>query len=67
MEDGSHPCADRPRSFSVHRCRDSVLCLDHTKEYYFTMTDNELVKCKLVEPTRYVCAHQHTLLSAVAT
>ena len=30
------------------------------------MTDDELVKCQLVEQTRFVCAHQRTLLSAIA-
>ena len=37
--------------------RDSVLCLDQIKQYYFTMTDDELSKCKLAEPGRYVCTH----------
>jgi len=45
--------------------RDSVLCLDQTKQYYFTMQEGELSKCKLAEPRRYVCTHQRTLLSTV--
>ena len=47
--------------------RDSVLCLDRAKQYYFTMTENKLPKCKLVEPGHYVCTHQHTLLSTRTT
>jgi len=47
--------------------RDSVLCLDQTKQYYFTMTNDELSKCKLAGPGRYMCTHQRTLSSAVTT
>jgi hypothetical protein len=44
-----------------------VLCLDQTKQYYFTMTDDELTKSKWAEPGRYVCSHPRTLLSNVTT
>jgi hypothetical protein len=47
--------------------RNSVLCLDQPKQYYFTMTDGELSKCKSAEPSRYVCKHVRTLLSTVTT
>jgi hypothetical protein len=47
--------------------RDSVLCLDQSKQYYFTMTDGELSKCKLAEPSRYVCKHSRTMFSTVTT
>jgi hypothetical protein len=47
--------------------QDSVLCLDQTKQYYFTMTDGELSKCKLAEPSRYMCNHPRTLLSTATT
>ena len=30
--------------------RDSVLCLDQAKQYYFTMTDDALPKCRSAEP-----------------
>jgi len=30
--------------------RDSVLCLDRARQYYFSMTEDELPKCKLAEP-----------------
>jgi len=30
--------------------RDSVLCLDRARQYFFTMTEDELSKCKLAEP-----------------
>ena len=46
--------------------RDSVLCLDQARQYYFTMTEDELPKCKLVDPGHYVCTHQRTLLSALS-
>ena len=45
--------------------RDSVLCLDRAKQYYFTMTEDKLPKCKLAEPGHYVCTHQRTLLSTL--
>ena len=47
--------------------RNSVLCLDQTMQYYFTMTDDALSRCKWAEPGRYACTHQRTLLSTVAT
>ena len=47
--------------------RDSVLCLDQDRQYYFTMSENELSKCKLAEPGYYVCTHEHTLLSTLTT
>ena len=47
--------------------RDSVLCLDKTKQYHFTMTDDELSECNMAEPGRYACTHQLTLLSTVTT
>ena len=47
--------------------RDSVLCLDRTRQYYFTMTEDELPKCKLAEPGHYLCTHQRTLLSTLTT
>jgi hypothetical protein len=47
--------------------RDAVLCLDQAKQYYFTMTGDELLKCKSAEPDRYVCTDQRTLLSTSAT
>ena len=43
--------------------RDSVLCPDQTKQYYFIMTD-ESTKCNLGEPGHYVCTHQSSLSSA---
>ena len=47
--------------------RESLLCLDQTKQYYFTMTDDKLSRNKWAEPCRYVCTHQRMLLSTVAT
>jgi len=47
--------------------RDSVLCLDRARQYYFTMTEDELPKCQLAEPGHYVCTHQHTLSSTLTT
>jgi hypothetical protein len=47
--------------------KDSVLCLDQSKHYYFTMTDVELPKCKLAEPGYHVCSYQRTLLSTFTT
>jgi len=45
--------------------RDSALCLDQTRQYYITTQEGKLAKCKLAEPSRYVCTHQRTLLSTV--
>jgi hypothetical protein len=45
--------------------RDSVLCLDRARQYYFTMTEDELPKCKLAEPGYYMCTHQRMLLSTL--
>jgi len=53
--------------FLYMNVRDSVLCLDRAKQYYFTMTEDELPKSKLVEPGHYVCTHQRTLLSTLTT
>ena len=39
--------------------RESLLCLDQTKQYYFTMTDDELSRCKWAEPGRYVRTPAH--------
>jgi hypothetical protein len=47
--------------------RDSVLCLDRARLYYFTMTEDELLQCKLADPGHYVCTHQRTLLSTLTT
>ena len=47
--------------------QDSVLCLGQTKQYYFTMQEGELDKCKLAGPGHYVCTQQRTLLSTAAT
>jgi len=47
--------------------RDSVLCLDRARQYYFTSTEDELLNCKLAEPCHYVCTHQRTLLSTLTT
>jgi len=47
--------------------QDSVLCLGQNKQYYFTMQEGELDKCKLAGPDHNVCTHQRTLLSTVAT
>jgi len=47
--------------------RDSVLCLDQTRQYYFTMQEGELAKCNLAEPGRYLCTNQSTVLSTVTT
>ena len=44
---------------------DSVLCIDRAKQYYFTMTDNELAQCKTLEAEQYVCKLQRTLFSTV--
>jgi len=44
-----------------------MLCLDRDRQYYFTMTEDELAKCKLAEPGYKVCTHQHTLLSTLTT
>ena len=46
---------------------DSVLCLDRTKQYHFTMTEDELPKRKTAEPGHYVCKHQRTLLLTLTT
>ena len=46
--------------------RDSVLCLDQTKQFYFTMQDSELTHCKPTELDKFVCTHQRTLLSTSA-
>ena len=66
-EDDSHSCASRSRIFFYIDVQDSVLCLDQTKQYYFTMTDDELAKGKSVASGRYVSTHQRTLLSTVNT
>ena len=47
--------------------RDSVLCLDRAKQCYFTMTEDELPKCKLAEPGHYMCTQQRTPLSTLTT
>ena len=47
--------------------RDSVLCLDRARQYYFTMSEDELPKCKLAELGYYVCTHQCMLLSTLTT
>jgi hypothetical protein len=47
--------------------KDSVLCLDQSKQYYFTMTDAELPKCKLAELDYHVYTYQRTLLSTFTT
>ena len=46
--------------------RDSVLCLDQAKQYYFTLKENEVPKCRSAEPGHYVCTHPRTLLSVPA-
>ena len=56
-----------PEHFLYIDTRDSVLCLDQTKQYYFTMTEDELPKCKSAESDHYVCTHQRTLLSTSST
>jgi len=57
---------DQEHFLYIH-VRDSVLCLDQNRQYYFTMQEGALAKCKLAEPGRYVCTHQRTLLSTVTT
>jgi len=47
--------------------RDSELCLGQTKQYYFARQEDELAKCKLAEPGRYLCTHQRTVLYTVGT
>ena len=47
--------------------RESLLCLDQTKKYYFTMADYLISRCKWAESGRYLCTQQRTLLSTVAT
>ena len=44
-----------------------MLCLDQARQCYFTMTEDELPKCKLVDPGYYMCTHQRTLLSTLTT
>ena len=56
-----------PEHFLYIDTRDPVLCLDQTKQYYFTMTEDESPKCKLAESDHYVCTHQRTLLSTSTT
>jgi len=34
--------------------RECVLCLDGARQYHFTMTEDEIPKCKLAEPGYYV-------------
>jgi hypothetical protein len=65
--EASHAVPIDQEHFLYIDIRDSVLCLDQPKQYYFTMTDGELSKCKLAEPSRYVCKHPRTLLSTVTT
>ena len=51
--------------FLYTNVRDSVLCLDRARQYYFTLTEEELSKFKVAEPCHYVCTHQRTLLSTL--
>jgi hypothetical protein len=47
--------------------RYSVIGIDQAKQYYFTLTDDQLSSCKIVGQGHYVCTHQRTLLSTIAT
>ena len=50
-------------SFLYIEVGEYVLCLDRVRQYYFTMNENELNQCVVLEPGPYVCTHQRTLLS----
>jgi hypothetical protein len=41
----------------------SVLGIDRARQCYFTIKENELAQCKVLETGKYVCKQQHTLLS----
>ena len=42
---------------------ESILCMDRARQYYFTMRESELARCKVLEAGHYVCMQQRTLLS----
>jgi len=42
--------------------RDSVLCSDRARQYYFIMTEDELPNCKLAEPGYYVRTPMHAVI-----
>jgi hypothetical protein len=41
----------------------SLLCIDQAKQYYFTLTDDQLSSCKKAGQGHYVCTQQRTLLA----
>jgi len=47
--------------------RHSVLCLDRARQYYFTMTEDELRKCQLADPGHYMCTHRSQVTTCAHT
>ena len=56
-----------PKHFLYTDVRYSILCIDQAKQYYFTLTDDELSGCKVAGQGHYVCTQQRTLLSTATT
>jgi hypothetical protein len=51
------PVRVNQESFLYLDVGESVLCLERTRQYYFTMKENELAQCKVLEPGNCVCKH----------
>jgi len=57
------PVPMNQNSFLYVDVGESILCMDRTKQYYFTMRESELAHCKVLEVGQYMCTRQQTLLS----
>jgi hypothetical protein len=51
------PVHTNQNSFLYIDVGESVLCLDRARQFYCTTKESELVQCKVLETSQYVCKH----------